>query len=538
MNNCLNNTTATVKSKEIILLSNEEYKKNVQGRLKRRLKNGDNRAWLESNYIEAMSVYMVNFDPVHNLLRSLYANDGRGLETKDPQSMLRSLMLMMSLGEKSITKWVKKTRYNGMIRLFCGFEEGKTPGVGTYYDFKIRLENGAWRDKSKNRYLPSQLRKARSTHCLKPRKSKPKEKSEIEDQVVKKEKEKLIKSEKERLKNDFEAVLNEILLKVAVEPSAKGGIINDLSNLTVAIDGSTVKSEASHRGKVLCDCKKHGNYKCDCLRKYSDADAAWGYDTLEGFIWGYRFLQMVCPDNNHDLPLYLNIARANTFEPLMAMHCLDRFDKQAHKFNSAAKITNACFDALYDVHHFYRFLVDKKIEYAIPYKVTPSNPVINGQLTLNEHGVPICEGGLPMRRVGKNRQGRHVYNCPVKRPARRNGGFQAVVYRDECPLAALCQPDSKLGPIVSVPVELDPRLHPSIPRNSTKYKSLRNIRSTVERSNSIKKNFFSLGKRTTRVMSYAFIRLTLASILEHSRVWAKRIFKNLHVKDIDWLAFF
>ena len=522
------------------ITSNENYKATVAKKLKRRLKNGDNREWLKNKHIAAMSVFLLNFDPVRELLENLYSGNNRGQTPQDPQAILRSLLLMHSLKETGITKWVKETRSNSMLRLFCGFADEKTPGVGTYYDFKKRLENGVFTTKYQHiRALPSEIRIARSKNCEQPRKSMPEDKTVVKEPVVKTRKEKIIASEQDPLPNDFETVLNQILYLVAVAPSADKGIINDINNLTTAIDGSTIASGASYEGKRMCDCKQQGIYKCDCLRKFADADARWGFDNREKtFVWGYRYLQMVCADNRHDLPIYLTIAPANTHEPLMAIDAIDRFDKLSQKLKSSAKIARASFDALFDQYHFYLYLVHKKIKYVIPYATQPKSPVVKGELLLDDKGVPLCEGGLAMRRLGKNRQNREVFGCPVKRLARKDGGFHVVVHREECPLAALCQPDTKHGPIVSVPHDIDPRIHPEIRRGSKEYKQLSRMRSCTERSNAFKKNVCGMNRRTTRSMSYAYIRLALISILEHSRVWARKTFENIDLANADWLAIF
>ena len=128
---------------------------------------------------------------------------------------------------------------------------------------------------------------------------------------------------------------------------------------------------------------------------------------------------------------------------------------------------------------------------------------------------------------GTDRQGRHLYHCPIRRTTHRDGKTVIIDHLDECPLKALCEPDSALGPYVHISPHDDPRIHPNIPRESKEYDELRNIRSCCERSNSIKKDYYKGEKLNTRVMPYAFVRLTLISILEHSRVWAMELLAPL-----------
>ncbi|MFH1821764.1 MAG: hypothetical protein ABH852_04925, partial [Methanobacteriota archaeon] len=62
---------------------------------------------------------------------------------------------------------------------------------------------------------------------------------------------------------------------------------------------------------------------------------------------------------------------------------------------------------------------------------------------------------------------------------------------------------------------------------SKRYKELARLRSGTERSNAAKKETYKMKRRTTRVISYAFIRLALISLLEHSRVWVSKLLDGL-----------
>ena len=110
--------------------------------------------------------------------------------------------------------------------------------------------------------------------------------------------------------------------------------------------------------------------------------------------------------------------------------------------------------------------------------------------------------------------GRSVFICPVK--GRR---------LDKCPLAPedepgwLCKPDQKWGPSVIIKQEDNPRLCPSIARNSKQYKQYYKLRSGTERSNSVKKEKFNLEKARHRRKSFWLIRLHLIAVLQHARAW-------------------
>lgn len=83
------------------------------------------------------------------------------------------------------------------------------------------------------------------------------------------------------------------------------------------------------------------------------------------------------------------------------------------------KIKSLSVDAIHDAHAYYKYLVGKKILYAIPYANQPAKCLdIQGKMVTNQ-GVPLCPGGLPMRRTTRNRYGENIYACPVKCPTNR-----------------------------------------------------------------------------------------------------------------------
>ncbi len=52
-----------------------------------------------------------------------------------PAHLLRSYLLMLEVGEPSITQWVQQLRRCPLYAVLSGFEYGHTPGVGTFYGF-------------------------------------------------------------------------------------------------------------------------------------------------------------------------------------------------------------------------------------------------------------------------------------------------------------------------------------------------------------------------------------------------------------------
>ena len=122
--------------------------------------------------------------------------------------------------------------------------------------------------------------------------------------------------------------------------------------------------------------------------------------------------------------------------------------------------------------------------------------------------------------IREKRRSIFYYGCPVKRPThRKHEGYIYINHTDECPNGALCQQDTKHGPVVYVKATDDPRLYPPTPRGSPRYKKLMKLRSGCERSNSMKKEVYGLGDRPCRSAVHFLVRLYLVSIIEHAKAW-------------------
>jgi hypothetical protein len=88
-----------------------------------------------------------------------------------------------------------------------------------------------------------------------------------------------------------------------------------------------------------------------------------------------------------------------------------------------------------------------------------------------------------------------------------------------------------MSPVVYVKATADPRLYPPIPRGSPRYKKLMKLRTGCERSNSMKKEVYSLGDRPCRSAVHFLIRLYLVSIIEHAKAWLAEDRKHLDTDD-------
>ena len=109
-----------------------------------------------------------------------------------------------------------------------------------------------------------------------------------------------------------------------------------------------------------------------------------------------------------------------------------------------------------------------------------------------------------------------MFVCPVK-----------AKKLESCPLAPepgwLCQPETKLGPVVNLNTKDDPRLFPEIARNSPTHKRIYKLRTGCERSNSRKKQAHDLERCRHRRQSLWLIRTTFAALCQHAKVWVQGI---------------
>jgi hypothetical protein len=178
------------------------------------------------------------------------------------------------------------------------------------------------------------------------------------------------------------------------------------------------------------------------------------------------------------------------------------------------------YDAGHDGLGIYEYLLAKQIKPVIALNPRSGLPQPTGTAeTVTKEGLPLCIAGLEMRRHSKSSNGRIFYNCPVKRPTHILGKTVWKSYVEDCPMGVLCQPETKMGPVVYVRSDEDVRLYPEIARSSPLYKQIMNQRTGCERSNSTKKVTYKLGNRVCRNSSHYLVRLYLVSILEHARAW-------------------
>ena len=131
------------------------------------------------------------------------------------------------------------------------------------------------------------------------------------------------------------------------------------------------------------------------------------------------------------------------------------------------------YDAGHDASGIYEYLIENNIKAVIALNERSGQASATGTAQqVNKQGAPLCIAGLEMRRHSKASNGRIYYNCPVKRPTHIEGKTQWKSYVEACPRAVLCQPLTKMGPVVYVRSDEDPRLYPEISRDSPLWKQI------------------------------------------------------------------
>ncbi|HJS83123.1 MAG TPA: transposase [Nitrososphaera sp.] len=467
----------------------------------------------------------LNLDPLASQLAALYSPSPRGRPPLDPLAMLGALLLMHALAISSFDVFVALLKGSSRLAIIAGFLPHKTPSVGAFYAFLDRLEDGPFQPACSHRRKPSEIRKLQRRRNLHHEKLDKQARRQAilqqADSITQHLKDDLLDKHSLPRPRDLLQRLEDLLLKLALLPSAQRGLLGDLKALVLAGDGSALESGASCYGKPLCQCRKQGVFTCKCDRLFSDPSADWGWDSYrETYYFGHTFYQHLSSVKGHDLPLHVTIGPASESDFTLSLASLDRLQKAAVENGVDIKIEAIAYDAGHDAQGIYEYLQAKKIKPVIALNGRSGLPSPTGTAQLiDEHGVPLCPALLPMRRHSGNANGRIYYNCPVKRPTHRQGKTVWQSQVKDCPLGVLCQPDTKMGPVVYVQSRENLRLYPQLARDSESYKEIMRLRSGCERSNSLKKVKYKLGQRVCRNAPHYLMRLHLVSVLEHAKAW-------------------
>lgn len=134
---------------------------------------------------------------------------------------------------------------------------------------------------------------------------------------------------KGKLKNFCpEAILQKLIARCVVDTSATMGILGNVSDLSVAFDGSPFYSGASHYGVKICSCRSKGIYNCQCPRLFSDPDARWGWDSYkEQWFFGNTLFNVTASFSPYVLPIYIKMVQASRHDSVTTVFALEYIHK-------------------------------------------------------------------------------------------------------------------------------------------------------------------------------------------------------------------
>ena len=327
----------------------------------------------------------------------------RGPKPIDPDCMLRSYLLMLLTRQGySITRWVDELRRVPLYAILSGFEPGKTPGIGTFYDFFSRL----WGADTHN-ILPNEKRRKR-----KPPKGKKKgEKAPTTSPGrVARLVARLMRYQDTNPKIQPFDHLFEFFQSEFLSVSANLGLLGSLDNLSLAGDGTPVVTSALLRSKSLCDCRAQGLENCRHKRSFSQPDCNSGWDSSrERFFNGYHLYMFTASDSPHDLPVYPRLHPASRHD---AISLIVGSIELSQRF-SLGTVHRMILDAAHDAMGIYKLLDHHHVEPIIDLNVrATSNTPLTSEFSLSPSGVPICSRQIEMNPNGFDQEKKcHKWRC-------------------------------------------------------------------------------------------------------------------------------
>ncbi len=273
-----------------------QYAETLCSQLTRWLKRRS-RALQEDTLQAALVLLRIDLDPVAPLLALLYCPTPRGRKPYDPICLLRALLLMLLLKMTSLPKFAEKLKATPRLAAIAGFPRGETPSASCFYDFLDKLEDGPYTKPCPATcqhapVKPSALRKGKHRRNLKSEKQQRQQDAKRtvaeHDSVTQKLRTDLQATADQTRPKDLQQRLEDLLMQLAITPSAQRGLLGDVTKLAVCGDGTSLVTAASPHGTPTCSCRKSGvylrsdfrnKYRCECDRYYTDPNADWGYDS-------------------------------------------------------------------------------------------------------------------------------------------------------------------------------------------------------------------------------------------------------------------
>lgn len=427
-----------------------------------------------------------------SLVRDRYFK--KGPPPRVPSCMLRSYLLSIKFKITSITRWVALLKENPLFAILSGFSFGNVPGVGTFYDFFSRL----W-DSNSNNLSPKE-------RYLKPKAKKGKKKGDKTPADTVSISSRLLPFFQHHPLKPAQAFAFIFRLYHAqfLRKSMENGLI-DPSHLSLAGDGTPVKTASLLRKKRICKCKEKGITDCNCKRLFSQPDTNSGWDSSrECYFNGYHLFMFVASDSFSDLPVFPLLERASRHDMLSFLHTFFSLKSYLPDFHLDKLLLDSAMDAI----PVYEYCKAQGIQPFIDLKKTNyGNYTYKNTFTIDPDGVPRCKLGLRMHHDGyEPKKNRCKFRCPK---ANRQKG---------CFCETPCSP-AKYGRTVHTQLKDNPRIFNIPPRDSKEWNKEYDRRTSVERSNKREKQDYKLEDGKHRSTKMWYCRLYGIMMCQHLDAW-------------------
>lgn len=439
--------------------------------------------------------------------------------------MLRMMLLMLLCGVESITKWGKLLRGSPLLAALTGFAPDQIPGIGTCYAFKDRLVNGTYQKPCDHVKRLADDLKHRHTRYLNDKTDERHDYPPIYHSQSEALAADLLEHADEPRADTLQTRMEDLFMMLGLLPSIEAGLLGELDKLATSGDGSILETDASPNGRPTCNCSPEDrkNKICHHPRDYTSQTAQWCYSTgRTHYLFGDRYYHLTAHHNGRDLPLLTYLGEGNEADATLSLKAMDDLLKINRDHQLDLTIETISGDMHHDTYAHSDYYTEKGILTAIPLREPSKNASqphleTHPKLRIEQDGTPLCPGGRRMLRHHYDPKKRtHVYTCPAKRMTHRNGNTPYIFHVDDCPNHTDCCPQSSMKPLEYLKADDDRRLYPPISRDSKRFKTLYNQRTTTERLHAL--NDRDKLDRRSRNAAYGLIYLTLANICEHAVV--------------------
>ena len=441
-------------------------------------------------------LYLLNLDPLLPVVKPLYPDFGR--PAINQQGIIRSLVLMLDQQVYSITKWARKVAADPLLAAICGFKAAEAPATASYYDLLSRY----WKRNHK-------IRKFKLKYFT----SKPKKKLKKGEKLAPKHPEIVKRLVQKALQGKLhtvrpEVILQKLIARCVVDTSAQMGLLGNTQAFSVAFDGTTFYSGASHYGIKVCDCRSEGIYDCKCPRLFSDPDARWGWDSYrEQWFFGNMLFNVTASDSPYDLPIHIKMVQASRHDSITTIFALLELKELYPSITWKSFLADGAMDNYPTYELLKHFGIDPFISLDARTKAKFHCPHPD-VLAFDNQNQPLCQAGNPFVYWGRCKPYRLKYRC----------WFAAKGL--EPPKECQCS-NSKYGKTIYLKPDDDPRMFTPVPRNTKAFKEKFKTRTTVERTNKRMFEDYAIEEYDARS---AMIRTSLAAFAVvniHLDAWVK-----------------